>query len=86
MYTTHTFNEVWGLAHNPWNPERSVAGSSGGEAGLVASRCVVAGIGTDIGGSIRLPASFNGICGFKPTSKRTSHDGCVMASVTGVIE
>lgn len=72
MYIAHTTNEIWGLAHNPWKYERSCGGSSGGEGGLVASKCVPLGIGSDIGGSIRIPASFNGVCGIKPTSVRVS--------------
>ena len=63
----HVDNHVWGRARNPHNQERSCGGSSGGDAGLVAANCVPIGFGSDIGGSIRIPASFNGIVGFKPT-------------------
>ena len=65
--SVHSVNKIWGRAKNPYDQERSCGGSSGGDAGLVASRCVPLGIGTDIGGSIRIPAAFNGIVGFKPT-------------------
>jgi Asp-tRNA(Asn)/Glu-tRNA(Gln) amidotransferase A subunit family amidase len=58
---------IWGTAENFYDRERSCGGSSGGDAGLVASRCVPIAIGSDIGGSIRVPATFNGIIGFKPT-------------------
>jgi fatty acid amide hydrolase len=51
-----TVSRVWGRALNPWNRDRTVGGSSGGEAGLIASRCSVLGFGSDIGGSIRIPA------------------------------
>lgn len=63
----HTTNLIWGTAQNFYNRDRSCGGSSGGDGGLVASRCVPIAIGSDIGGSIRVPATFNGIVGFKPT-------------------
>ena len=63
----HSENYVWGTAINPYSKERSCGGSSGGDGGLVASRCVPLGIGTDIGGSVRIPAHFNGIMGFRPS-------------------
>ena len=75
MFFVHTTNEVWGTAHNPWNYERSCAGSSGGDGALVGGRCVPLSFGSDIGGSIRLPSSFNGAAGFKPTSTRVSDLG-----------
>lgn len=65
-------NNVWGLALNPWNKIRSTGGSSGGEGGLVGSYCSPMGLGTDVGGSIRVPAAWCGIYGFKPTPKRSS--------------
>lgn len=67
-YVGHTDNNVFGLSKNPYDQDRTVSGSSGGDAALVASRCVPFSIGTDIGGSIRAPAACNGIVGFKPTS------------------
>ena len=51
-----TENDVWGRCVNPWNAERGPGGSSGGEAFLIASGCSPLGIGSDIGGSIRVPA------------------------------
>ncbi len=53
---------------NPWDCTRSTGGSSGGDGALVAMKCVPFALGTDVGGSIRSPAAYNGIIGFKPTS------------------
>ncbi|CAD7925322.1 unnamed protein product [Amoebophrya sp. A120] len=63
-------NDVWGCSQNPWDPTRCSGGSSGGDAALVAANAVVIGYGTDIGGSVRIPAAFTGLVGFKPTSQR----------------
>lgn len=73
----HSMNYVWGEAKNPRDHSRSCGGSSGGDAGLVAARCVPFGIGTDIGGSLRFPAAFCGIYGFKPTQNRLSKKGAL---------
>ena len=67
-----TDNNVFGKAVNPWNHSRTVGGSSGGEAGLITSRCSTVGIGSDAAGSIRIPSAFCGIYGFAPTAKRVS--------------
>jgi Asp-tRNA(Asn)/Glu-tRNA(Gln) amidotransferase A subunit family amidase len=64
----HTENRIFGRGLNPYDKNRTVGGSSGGDGALVSARCVVFGIGTDIGGSIRSPAACNGIIGFKPTA------------------
>eukprot|EP00668_Euglena_longa_P016211 GGOE01020434.1.p1 GENE.GGOE01020434.1~~GGOE01020434.1.p1 ORF type:complete len:524 (-),score=66.08 GGOE01020434.1:113-1684(-) len=69
-------NRVWGQAKNPFNIKRTPGGSSGGEAGLIAARGSPIGIGTDIGGSIRIPSHMCGICGFLPTVGRLSAKGC----------
>ena len=71
----HTKNLVFGEARNPHNVNRSCGGSSGGDAGMVASKCVPFSIGTDMGGSIRFPAAFCGVYGFKPTNGRTTSYG-----------
>ncbi|XP_069795037.1 fatty-acid amide hydrolase 1 isoform X2 [Narcine bancroftii] len=68
-------NPIFGQTINPHNTKRTSGGSSGGEAALIAAGGSILGIGSDIGGSIRVPASFCGICGFKPTGKRLSSIG-----------
>jgi Asp-tRNA(Asn)/Glu-tRNA(Gln) amidotransferase A subunit family amidase len=67
-----TDNYVTGRANNPWNVERTPGGSSGGEAAAIASGCSPGGVGSDGGGSIRVPAHFCGIAGLKPTPGRIS--------------
>ncbi len=71
----HSENRVWGTAQNPYNKLRTCGGSSGGDAALVATRCVPLAIGTDIGGSIRIPSDFNGVYGFKGSSNRLTQIG-----------
>ena len=71
----HTQNRIWGSAENPWNRERTCGGSSGGDAGLLAANCTQFGMGTDLGGSIRAPASFCGVYGFLPTARRHTCNG-----------
>ena len=61
-------NPVFGAVKNPWNFERTSGGSSGGEAALISGRGAVFGIGTDIGGSVRMPAHFCGIFAIKPSN------------------
>lgn len=68
-------NPVFGRTHNPWNLGRVPGGSSGGEGAAIASGSSPWGVGTDIGGSIRVPAAFCGICGLKPTVDRWSNQG-----------
>ncbi|XDV36465.1 hypothetical protein PO909_006238 [Leuciscus waleckii] len=65
-------NPIYGQTLNPCNLKKTPGGSSGGEGALIRGGGSILGIGTDIGGSIRIPAAFCGICGFKPTSKRLS--------------
>ena len=66
-------NELYGRTSNPWNLERSPGGSSGGEAAIIASGGSPLGFGADVGGSIREPAHFCGIQGFKPTAGRLTN-------------
>jgi Asp-tRNA(Asn)/Glu-tRNA(Gln) amidotransferase A subunit family amidase len=70
-----TDNSLSGKTSNPWNLERSAGGSSGGEAAAIASGCSTGGVGSDGGGSIRVPAHFCGICGLKPTPGRIPATG-----------
>jgi amidase len=63
-------NLITGRSNNPWDLERTPGGSSGGEAAAIAAFCSPGGIGTDGGGSIRVPAHFCGIAGLKPTPGR----------------
>jgi amidase len=65
-----TCNLLHGRTRNPWDPERSPGGSSGGEAAAIASGMSAAGLGSDSGGSVRVPAHFTGICSLKPTPGR----------------
>ena len=68
-------NPIYGITTNPYNKSRTPGGSSGGEGALIAGGGSVLGVGTDIGGSIRMPAAFCGVCGFKPTEGRMSNEG-----------
>ncbi|MCI4375048.1 hypothetical protein PGIGA_G00104530 [Pangasianodon gigas] len=68
-------NPIYGRTVNPCNLEKTCGGSSGGEGALIAGGGSILGLGTDIGGSIRIPAAFCGICGLKPTNKRISVQG-----------
>ena len=66
----NTFNEVFGQTRNPWNVTKSVAGSSGGSAAAIASGQVWLATGSDLGGSLRTPASFNAVVGLRPSPGR----------------
>jgi amidase len=70
-----TNNLLTGRTSNPWNLAYSAGGSSGGESAAIASGCSVGGVGSDGGGSIRVPAHFCGICGLKPTPGRVPATG-----------
>ena len=70
-----TNNLLNGRTSNPWNLEYSAGGSSGGEAAAIAAGCSMGGVGSDGGGSIRVPAHFCGICGLKPTPGRVPATG-----------
>lgn len=77
-----TDNRLTGRTSNPWNTEFSSGGSSGGEAAAIASGCSAGGVGSDGGGSIRVPAHFCGICGLKPTPGRIPTSGHYPAGVS----
>lgn len=70
-----TDNRVFGRTANPWDVERTAGGSSGGEAAAIAAGLSPLGIGSDLGGSIRLPASYCGVAGLKPTHGRVPLTG-----------
>ena len=70
-------NHIIGRTNNPWNLTRTAGGSSGGESAAIASFCSPGGIGSDGGGSVRVPAHFCGIAGLKPTPGRVSAAGHV---------
>jgi fatty acid amide hydrolase len=72
---TEADNPVYGRTSNPWNSERTCGGSSGGEGAIIAAGGSPLGVGTDIGGSVRLPAHFCGLVGLKPTSGRMDDMG-----------
>jgi Asp-tRNA(Asn)/Glu-tRNA(Gln) amidotransferase A subunit family amidase len=73
-YSSFTDSPLWGITRNPWNPERSPGGSSGGSGAAVASGCVPLAEGSDMGGSIRIPAAWSGTVGFKPSFGRIPLD------------
>jgi len=70
-----TDNFITGRTNNPWDLERTPGGSSGGEAAAIAAFCSPGGLGSDGGGSIRVPAHFCGIAGLKPTPGRVPASG-----------
>jgi Amidase len=75
MMLPESTNHIWGRSLNPHNRDRTPGGSSGGDAALVASGCVPLSVSSDVAGSIRIPASFCGVVGFKPSSLRVSGKG-----------
>jgi Asp-tRNA(Asn)/Glu-tRNA(Gln) amidotransferase A subunit family amidase len=73
-YSSFTDSPLWGITRNPWNVERTPGGSSGGSGAAVASGCVPFAEGSDMGGSIRIPASWSGTVGLKPSFGRIPLD------------
>lgn len=69
-----TDSPLWGITRNPWNPACTPGGSSGGSGAAVASGCVPLAEGTDMGGSVRIPAALCGIVGLKPSLGRIPMD------------
>jgi amidase len=81
----NTFNEVYGPTRNPWDTSRSAAGSSGGAAAALASGTAWLAHGSDMGGSLRNPASFCGVVGLRPSIGRVAHTAkFVMDNTIGV--
>ncbi|KAM9128010.1 fatty-acid amide hydrolase 2 isoform 1-T1 [Pangshura tecta] len=68
-------NNVYGRTNNPYDLQRIVGGSSGGEGCVLGAACSIIGVGSDIGGSIRMPAFFNGVFGHKPTTGVVPNEG-----------
>ncbi|KAH0618658.1 hypothetical protein JD844_018055 [Phrynosoma platyrhinos] len=93
FFISHSYdcsNLIFGQTVNPFNHKKSPGGSSGGEGALIGGGGSILGFGTDVAGSIRLPSSFCGICGLKPTGSRLSTIGLAspiggMKSVTATI-
>jgi amidase len=82
---SHTFNEVFGVTRNPWALERSAGGSSGGAGAALASGLLPIADGSDYGGSIRNPASFNNVVGLRPTPGLVPHGGEEVWDTAGVV-
>jgi len=76
-YGVTNSNPWWGIARNPWDPGRIPGGSSGGSAIAVAAGLAAAGVGSDTGGSIRIPAALCGCIGLKPTYGSIPLDGVI---------
>ncbi|TKD71071.1 amidase [Pseudalkalibacillus hwajinpoensis] len=74
-FCQETDNKHYGRTNNPWDITRTAGGSSGGEGSLIAAGGAAVGIGADIGGSIRFPAHFNGVVGFKSGNRQVSQEG-----------
>ncbi|PKY02297.1 amidase [Aspergillus campestris IBT 28561] len=75
LFTCESYNRLFGTTMNPHNLSLTAGGSSSGEGALVGIRGSILGVGSDIGGSIRVPSLCNGIYGFKPTTNRVPYGG-----------
>ncbi|WP_156428357.1 amidase [Novosphingobium sp. FSW06-99] len=84
---SHSFNPVWGVTRNPWNLALSAGGSSGGAAAALATDMLPLADGSDYGGSLRNPAGWNNVCGFRTSLGRIATEGAedwlVSPAVTG---
>ena len=70
---SHTYNDVFGITRNPWNQDKTAGGSSGGAAVALAAGMMALADGSDMGGSLRNPAAFCGVVGFRPSLGRVPH-------------
>ncbi|KAJ5200773.1 Amidase [Penicillium cf. griseofulvum] len=84
MMTTDSHNNVFGRTLNPWNTTLGPGGSSGGEGALIALRGAPLGVGTDIGGSVRIPAHCCGLYGFRPSAARVPNGGMRVCTTSGM--
>ena len=91
--TSFTHSKLWGVTRNPWNLDYTPGGSSGGSGASLAAGCSTLATGSDIGGSIRIPASACGLVGFKPPHGRNpqeapfNHDQyCVVGPMARTVE
>jgi fatty acid amide hydrolase len=83
LYFIESSNPLYGRVMNPWDPERTAGGSSGGEAAIVAAFGSPLGIGSDIGGSVRCPAHYCGVSALKPTAHRLPPLGSINPEIAG---
>ena len=81
-YGVRSVSSVGGQTLNPWNKERIPGGSSGGSGAALAADLCAGALGSDTGGSVRLPAAYNGISGLRPSVGRVPDAGCVPVSAT----
>lgn len=79
-FGSRSFSAIGGQCRNPWDTDRIPGGSSGGSAASVAADMCIGSLGTDTGGSVRLPAAFNGVSGIRPTFGRVPIRGVVPVS------
>ena len=84
-YKGVTDNKIFGTTKNPWDIERTPGGSSGGAAASIASGLGYLALGSDGGGSIRIPSSFSGVYGIKPSFGRIPHDAMATSGAIGTL-